>query len=77
MSARRTGTGAIVEARFAGDCWNCFGGIKIGELIHLVDERWEHVHCPDDAEPTAPLDAGSVCGTCFQAYARNGSCACG
>lgn len=85
MSARHVGAGPVTYAKYAGDCWKCYGAINIGDLIVMVDERWEHNECPDllDAgtgqmtiEDGWVVTPANTCEKCFQARSVSGACGC-
>lgn len=62
------------EAKFRGVCHDCDEEIHVGQTIaRLADGKgYVHVACPDT--PTEVF--GKICTRCWQAKAKNGSCAC-
>lgn len=65
---------SAIKARFPGQCAQCGGGIREGDLIvRNLDDQWVHTICPADP---FDFDLTEICPDCFTVRAKNGACAC-
>jgi hypothetical protein len=67
--------GAIVEAAFEGECVDCGEDINPGDSIRYDSDEdgWAHASHWEGQGPHKT----TVCTTCFQVPAANGTCGCG